>query len=142
MHRNRVLASYLKAIGCIIPLMDATYANYYTRELFVILLREFRTPDEEMKKIVLKVVARVVQTEGVSSEYIKSQVLEVFFKSFWIRRMALDKRNSALLIDTTVALASGIGGKEIVSRLVVSLKDESEILDEWPCLRLLRLYVS
>ena len=122
--------------------MDATYANYYTRELFVILLREFRTPDEEMKKIVLKVVARVVQTEGVSSEYIKSQVLEVFFKSFWIRRMALDKRNSALLIDTTVALASGIGGKEIVSRLVVSLKDESEILDEWPCLRLLRLYVS
>lgn len=35
--------------------MDAMYANYYTRELMVILVREFQTPDEEMKKIVLKV---------------------------------------------------------------------------------------
>ena len=35
--------------------MDAMYANYYTREVMVILVREFQTPDEEMKKIVLKV---------------------------------------------------------------------------------------
>jgi splicing factor 3B subunit 1 len=51
----QVLAAFLKAIGFIIPLMDAMYANYYTRELMVILVREFQTPDEEMKKIVLKV---------------------------------------------------------------------------------------
>ena len=35
--------------------MDSMYANYYTREVMVILIREFQTPDEEMKKIVLKV---------------------------------------------------------------------------------------
>jgi hypothetical protein len=52
---EQVLAAFLKAIGFIIPLMDAMYANYYTRELMVILVREFQTPDEEMKKIVLKV---------------------------------------------------------------------------------------
>lgn len=34
--------------------MDAEYANYYTREVMIILLREFASPDEEMKKIVLK----------------------------------------------------------------------------------------
>ena len=53
----QVLAAFLKAIGCIIPLMDAMYASYYTREVMLVLVREFQTPDEEMKKIVLKVGA-------------------------------------------------------------------------------------
>jgi len=53
-HRGKGLAAFLKAIGYIIPLMDAEYANYYTREVMLILIREFASPDEEMKKIVLK----------------------------------------------------------------------------------------
>lgn len=35
--------------------MDAEYASYYTQEVMLILIREFASPDEEMKKIVLKV---------------------------------------------------------------------------------------
>jgi len=35
--------------------MDAEYASYYTKEVMLILIREFQSPDEEMKKIVLKV---------------------------------------------------------------------------------------
>jgi splicing factor 3B subunit 1 len=54
-HRGKGLAAFLKAIGFIIPLMDAEYASYYTKEVMVILIREFASPDEEMKKIVLKV---------------------------------------------------------------------------------------
>ena len=54
-HRGKGLAAFLKAIGYLIPLMDAEYANYYTREVMLILIREFQSPDEEMKKIVLKV---------------------------------------------------------------------------------------
>ena len=54
-HRGKVLAAFLKAIGFIIPLMDSQYANYYTKNSMVILIREFQSPDEEMKKIVLKV---------------------------------------------------------------------------------------
>ena len=53
-HRGKGLAAFLKAIGYIIPLMDAEYANYYTREVMLILIREFASPDEKMKKIVLK----------------------------------------------------------------------------------------
>ena len=49
------LAAFLKAIGYLIPLMDNLSANYYTREVMLILIREFQSPDEEMKKIVLKV---------------------------------------------------------------------------------------
>lgn len=124
--RGKVLASFLKAIGFIIPLMDATYANYYTREVMVILLREFATPDEEMKKIVLKVVKQCVATDGVEPEYIRNEILPEFFKHFWVRRMALDRRNYRALLETTVAIADKSGCSEIVGRIVNDLKDESE----------------
>lgn len=42
--------------------MDAEYANYYTREVMLILIREFQSPDEEMKKIVLKVCEGILRT--------------------------------------------------------------------------------
>ena len=58
----------MKAIGYLIPLMDAEYANYYTREVMLILIREFQSPDEEMKKIVLKV-----------------RVIRFFFSDYFLR---------------------------------------------------------
>ena len=73
--------------------MDAEYANYYTREVMLILIREFQSPDEEMKKIVLKVVKQCCGTDGVESQYIKDEILPHFFKHFWNHRMALDRRN-------------------------------------------------
>jgi splicing factor 3B subunit 1 len=83
----------IQAIGYLIPLMDAEYANYYTREVMLILIREFQSPDEEMKKIVLKVVKQCCATDGVEPTYIKDEVLPPFFKHFWNQRMALDRRN-------------------------------------------------
>ena len=124
--RGKVLAAYLKAIGFVIPLMDAEHAFYYTREVMVVLKREFQTPDEEMKKIVLKVVKQCVGTEGVEPDYIRAEVLPEFFKCFWQRRMALDRRNYRALVETTVALAAKAGCAEIVGRVVDDLKDESE----------------
>ncbi|GAB9468557.1 Splicing factor 3b subunit 1 [Globisporangium polare] len=125
-HRGKVLAAFLKAIGFIIPLMDAHYANYYTREVMVILIREFQSPDEEMKKIVLKVVKQCVSTEGVEAAYVKENILPEFFRHFWVRRMALDRRNYRQLVETTVELANNVGASEIISRVVDDLKDESE----------------
>jgi splicing factor 3B subunit 1 len=85
-HRGKGLAAFLKAIGFIIPLMDPEYANYYTKEVMVILIREFQSPDEEMKKIVLKVVKQCAGTDGVQPAYVKQEILPEFFKSFWVRR--------------------------------------------------------
>ncbi|KAL4858600.1 Splicing factor 3B subunit 1 [Chlorella vulgaris] len=124
--RGKVLAAFLKAIGFIIPLMDAMYANYYTREVMIILIREFQTPDEEMKKIVLKVVKQCVGTDGVEPDYIRQEILPEFFKHFWVRRMALDRRNYRALVETTVEIAGKVGCSEIVGRVVEDLKDESE----------------
>ncbi|OMO63584.1 Armadillo-like helical [Corchorus olitorius] len=125
-HRGKVLAAFLKAIGFIIPLMDADYASYYTQEVMKILVREFQSPDEEIKKIVLKVVKQCVSTEGVETDYIRSEILPEFFKNFWVRRMALDRRNYGQLVETTVEMASKVGVVDIVGRIVEDLKDESE----------------
>ena len=126
LHRGKGLAAFLKAIGFIIPLMDPEYASYYTKEVTVILIREFQTSDEEMKKIVLKVVKQCAATEGVTPQYIKQDILPDFFKSFWVRRMALDRRNYKQVVETTVELAQKSGVSEIVGRIVNELKDEAE----------------
>ncbi|KAL1969130.1 hypothetical protein VTN77DRAFT_384 [Rasamsonia byssochlamydoides] len=124
--RGKGLAAFLKAVGYIIPLMDEEYANYYTSQIMEILLREFSSPDEEMKKVVLKVVSQCAQTDGVTAQYLKENVLQDFFKSFWIRRMALDKRNYRQVVETTVDLGQKVGVSEILERIVNNLKDESE----------------
>jgi splicing factor 3B subunit 1 len=124
--RGKGLAGFLKAVGYVIPLMDEEYANYYTGEVMGIVLREFQSPDEEMKKVVLKVVSQCAGTEGVTAAYLKEHVLPEFFKAFWIRRMALDKRNYRQVVETTVDLAQKVGSGEIIERIVDHLKDESE----------------
>ncbi|EGY22826.1 hypothetical protein VD0002_g7627 [Verticillium dahliae] len=124
--RGKGLAGFLKAVGFIIPLMDEEYANYYTSQIMEILLREFSSPDEEMKKVVLKVVSQCAGTDGVTAGYLKEHVLDDFFKSFWVRRMALDKRNYRQVVETTVDIGQKVGVSEIIERIVVNLKDESE----------------
>lgn len=126
LHRGKSLAAFLKAIGFILPLMDPEYVSYYIKEVTIILIREFQTSDEEMKKIVLKVVQQCAATEGVTPQYIKQDILPDFFKAFWVRRMALDRRNYRQVVETTVELAQKSGVAEIVGRIVNDLKDEAE----------------
>ncbi|KAJ4290122.1 U2 snRNP component prp10 [Collariella sp. IMI 366227] len=124
--RGKGLAGFLKAVGYIIPLMDEDYANYYTSQIMEILLREFASPDEEMKKVVLKVISQCAATDGVTAGYLKEHVLDEFFRSFWVRRMALDKRNYRQVVETTVDIGQKVGVSEILERIVANLKDESE----------------
>lgn len=58
--------------------------------------------------------------------YLSYQIVPEFFRHFWIRRMALDRRNYKQLVETTVELAHKIGGADIIQRVVEDLKDESE----------------
>ncbi|KAJ9625813.1 U2 snRNP component prp10 [Taxawa tesnikishii (nom. ined.)] len=124
--RGKGLAGFLKAVGYVVPLMDEEYANYYTSQIMEILLREFASPDEEMKKVVLKVLSQCANTNGVTAGYLKETVLDDFFRNFWVRRMALDKRNYVQVVETTGDLGKKVGCGEIVERIVGNLKDESE----------------
>lgn len=125
-HRGKGLAAFLKAIGCIIPLMDNRYALYYTKEVMPILTREFGTPDDEMKKIVLKVVKQCVSTDGVDAKYVRDNILPEFFRNFWVRRMSMDRRNYIQCVETTVELANKVGSYLVLSRLVDDMKDDHE----------------
>lgn len=124
--RGKNLAAFLKAVGFIIPLMDEEYANYYTSQIMDVVLREFQSPDDEMRRVVLTVLSKMSQTEGVTAGYLKSHVLDDFFSNFWVRRVALDKRNYRSVVETTCDLGQKTGVSEILERIVVNLKDESE----------------
>lgn len=126
LHKGKTLGAFLKAIGFIIPLMDPEYANYYAREVTTILIREFRSPEEEMKVIVLKVVTQCVSCSGVEPRYVREEIVPEYFRCFWIRRMALDRRNFRAVVDTSLQIAIKIGGADVIARLTDDLKDESD----------------
>lgn len=125
-HRGKGLAAFLKAIGFIIPLMDAESSLYFVKEVTPTLIREFQTADEEMKKIVLKVVKQCAMTDGVTGAFLREELVPDFFKNFWVRRMALDRRNYRQVVETTVAISEKTGGSDIITRIVNELKDENE----------------
>ena len=52
-------------------------------------------------------------------------MLEPFFKYFWVKRMAAEKRNSKQLIETTVEIAAKVGVIDIVEKIYLGLKDEN-----------------
>ncbi len=96
-HRGKGLAAFVKAIGFIIPLMDPEYASYHTKEVTDILIREFQTSDEEMKKVILKVVNQCAATEGVTPQYIKQDIVgrptrDGITSRSWRRPSSLRKR--------------------------------------------------
>jgi splicing factor 3B subunit 1 len=124
--RGKALAANLTAVGCIIPLMDATFATHFTREILPSLIREFASPDEEMRRVVLRVLAQAAACEGVAPAMLRADVLAPFFSAFWNRRAALERRHSRAVVDTTLALALRVGAPDVLSRIASSLKDESE----------------
>ena len=87
------MIAFLKAIGYIIPLMESEHAGEYTEFITPVLLREFQTTDDEMKKIVLKVVKQCVATDGVTVTYIREVLVPEYFNCFWVRRNAVDRKN-------------------------------------------------
>jgi splicing factor 3B subunit 1 len=124
---KKVLAAWLKAIGFIIPLMSKEHAAHYTMLLIPELIKQFNSPDDVMKTIVLKVIKQCMGTDGgVDPQYVRDEILPEFFKNFWVRRMTTDRRNHKQIVETTVELAAKVGGAEIVARIVEELKDENE----------------
>ena len=49
-------------------------------------------------------------TDGVQPDYIRAEILPEFFRNFWVRRMALDRRNYKALVETTTELAQKVCG--------------------------------
>ena len=126
-YKGKTLSAFFKAIGFIIPLMDSDLAARSTKLVIPVLKRDFTNPDENAKKIVLKVLKQCISTEGINAEYIRKEIEEDFFICFWNRRMALDRKNYKAVVETTVEIAKKVTGSEVMNKIVLYLKDENEI---------------
>lgn len=137
-HRGRSLAAFLRCMGSIIPLMThnpeyVEYSNYYTRELMHVMTREFSSPDEDMKKSLLRVLGSISLSKSLFPNY-NRQIVAPFFANFWTRRIALDSSQvSRLVVDTTSLLAQKLDVPEFFGRLAPLAKDPNEGLRKMAC---------
>ncbi|CAD8187639.1 unnamed protein product [Paramecium pentaurelia] len=125
-HKGKGLAAFLKAIGFIIPLMDVEHATEYVKAIVPILKNQFEIQEEEMKKIVLMVIKQCIQCAGIEAVYVRDQIMPEFFKYYWSKRTATDRRNYRQMVETTCEIAAKVGAAEILERIVGDLKDENE----------------
>lgn len=132
-HRGKGLASFLKCIGAVIPLMVhdpnyEEYSNYYTKELMYVITREFQSPDNDMKIAILTILANLPMSKSLFTKY-DTEVVQPFFKFFWNRRIATDSQQlSRLVVDTTTQLALSFEFLDILEMIVLFTKDENENL--------------
>ncbi|SCU79605.1 LADA_0B01882g1_1 [Lachancea dasiensis] len=127
-HRGKALASFLRALGFLIPLMDKEYAGYYTQEVMRVVKREFQSPDDEMKKAVLLVLQKCCAADGLVQKQVREDIMPDFFRYFWSRRTALDRQINKSVVYTTLVLSEKGGGGFTVENLLNPLRDESEPL--------------
>lgn len=132
-HRGKGLAAFLRAIGSIISLMERDpsyeeYSNYYTKEITRTLLREFSSPDEDMKKTVLLILPKLPLSKQLIPAYQKD-IIDPFLKNFWNRRLAADSQKlSKLVVDATVGLSKKFDFLNLLQRIIIYSKDENEAL--------------
>lgn len=132
-HRGKGLASFLRCIGSMVPLMMndnnyEAYTNYYTKELMSVIAREFNSPDIDMNKAVLKVMVELPLSKTLFRDY-SSEIIEPFLKCFWNRRTASDSRQlGKLVIDATSKLATQFEFLDVLELIVIYSKDENENL--------------
>ncbi|KAJ1604591.1 splicing factor 3B subunit1-like HEAT repeat-containing protein, partial [Cryptosporidium canis] len=125
-YRSRNLASFLKAMGQIISLMEVDQACHYIREISPTLVREFASHDDEMKRVVLKVLEQCIKVEEIGSDFVKRELLGPFISQFWTPRNSLDRRTSRLVVNATVLLSKQVGLEPILEGLLIFLRDSSE----------------
>ncbi|KAI5965571.1 prp10 [Candida pseudojiufengensis] len=131
--KGKSLAAFLKCIGSIIPLMAYNldyeeYTNYYTTEVMHVIIRQFSTPDEDMRKTILKILSILPLSEKLVPEY-HDKLVKPFFKSFWNRRTASDNLQIVnLVVAATNHLAIRFDFSTILNNIIYFSKDDNEQL--------------
>lgn len=126
--RGKSLAAQLKAIGSLLPLMGPEQANFHASEIFPVLIREFRNPDEEMKRVVLRALSQALNTSFLGPQLIKDRLINEFLASFWTPKVAEDKKMSSTVTEVTLHICRKIGIAESLLFIVLFLKDDSSIV--------------
>ncbi|CAI5759349.1 unnamed protein product [Candida verbasci] len=132
-HRGKSLAGFSKCIGAIIPLMTfdenyEEYSNYYSTELIYIITKEFNSPDEDMRKTILRIIISLPLSRKLIPDY-SNKIIQPFFKSFWNRRTASDNAQFIrLVVDATNHLAIKFDFLDLLEHVIYYSKDDNEQL--------------
>ncbi|CUM62823.1 uncharacterized protein PRCAT00000381001 [Priceomyces carsonii] len=132
-HRGKGLASFLKCIGSVINLMTydpnyEEYSSYYTNEIMLVIRREFNSPDDDMKKTILRVILDLPLSRQLFRNY-QNDIIKPFLKSFWNRRVASDSQQLAKnVVECTSTLAVKLDYFTILDNVITFTKDENESL--------------
>jgi splicing factor 3B subunit 1 len=120
-------ASFLRAFGSIVPLMEPRDAQQYTADIMPTLVNQFNTPEPELQRVMMNVVRRCVESKGVTPDFVRSVILVPFFSGFWsVRRITTDIKSYRTLVETTANIAVKVGNAEVLAYLVKDMKDDSE----------------
>jgi len=131
--RGRGLATFLRCIGSLIPLMNFDprydeYTNFYTAELAFLISRQFQAPDEDMRKTVLRIITNLPLSKKIVPEY-DVKLIKPFFQAFWNRRTASDNLQvTKLVVTATNKLAAQFDFVTILGYVIHFAKDENEQL--------------
>lgn len=146
-HRGRPLAAFMRCMASMIPLMahDAAWLDhttFYTRELVLVVSREFSLPDDEMRRTVLRAVALVPMLQALFPDW-ESKIVSPFFKAFWTRRTASDSYQvSRLVVDATFSVASTFSVSRVILGLLIAAKDANDSLRGMACEAIHRILLS
>lgn len=132
-HRGRPLATFLKCLGSIIPLMThdpnyEEYSNYYTRDLISVISREFNSQDDEMKSTVLKVLQKLPLSKQLLPNY-RKELYDPLIRYFWTRRVAADNKFlHRLVVSASSDIAVKVNYLLMLEKLIPFTKDDNENL--------------
>jgi splicing factor 3B subunit 1 len=99
--------------------MEALIANDYTNKLIPIMFRELKSHNENMEKIVLKVIKQCVSTKGV-------EFVPELLQNFWDMGMNLDKRNYKRFVETIIEMTNKVGVDNFGKRKIENLTNSGE----------------
>lgn len=127
-HRGKSLAAFLKSAGHLFTIFDENMQQIYIDDLIAVLVKEFSTNDDEMRRIILRVVIQICRSAFVTSSNIKRGLYPNFIPNFWARKVVLDRKNVPLLVDATVSMSTKMTSNDCLLDMIYLLKDDSDLL--------------
>lgn len=127
-HRGRPLANFLRAVGSLIPLMSEEYSSEYIKYVMNVILREFESPEDEMKRILMKVIKQCLDNRLIKPDFVMEKIFPNYWGNFWLRKLCTDRLVSEQLVETTLSMAKKIGGMKVLPQLILYLKEDHEQL--------------
>lgn len=128
---GRSLACLIRAAGSLLPLMDTDAVVYAEDLVKKTLVKQFASNDDEMRRVVLKVLHQVTSLEVLPNKILEDDsigLISQFFRHFWTLQTAMDRRASRAVMTATLTLGRRTTLLNILNHLTPLLKDRSPIM--------------